>query len=367
MKKKQSKTTSETKPTAKKVGAKPRKKTEGGGGRNSFKASPIEMDSVSENFSQCAEVTKEPVAPRHKNVQTAKRVQIPSDKTPTNDDQFVKQLGEAALNLLPGKKMMFSNSSEMWDSFLIHAKNEPDAAREDMMKMGQIIRGGVHSLVDWSSTAKHLPEVQTWAQTCLADMISWLEDFGFADLPRSPKKYGAAFQKRWKTLHPDGRGRSRFAVTKLFADELRCVSYTMLHDIMESYPAPLEKNAPPSKMALWRFVDGCVKWRFKEGDKFVDEQAVNHMFDVLRRSDVGEEIVWREHLWPLMQETWPKWIREPGREEFVGFGKLIIGLSLTTAKRKNEKLALEPSQWKAAVRGLIKRKVLFERLFHGDG
>ncbi len=139
MKKKQSKTTSETKPTAKKVGAKPRNKTDGGGGRNSCKASPIEMDSVSENFSQCAEVTKEPVAPRHKNVQTAKRVQIPSDKTPTNNDQFVKQLGEAALHLLPGTKMKFTNSSEWWDSFLILAKNEPHAARKDMDLMGAII------------------------------------------------------------------------------------------------------------------------------------------------------------------------------------------------------------------------------------
>jgi hypothetical protein len=239
-----------------------------------------------------------------------------------------------------------------------------------MERMSTIMRGGVQSLVDWASTAKHVPEVQAWAQRTLADMISWLEEFGFADLPRSPESYGHAFKERWDSLHSDGRGPSSFAVAKQFAHKLSWKSDAMLHEILNSYPESLPDEASPARKALWNFVDGCVKWRFKEGDKLVELGAVQHVFEFLCRNDACEEMIWKDHLWPLMQEMWPEWIREPGREDFVGYGKAIFGRPLTEAKRRDHgtgKLALEPSKWEAAVRGHIKRMRLFGRLFHGEG
>lgn len=297
-----------------------------------------------------------------------KRVELPPNAvTSCDSERLLREYGEAALNLLPGTKTFCQNSTDAWDSFLMHAHTSPELARTEMERMSTIMRGGVQSLHGWAWTAKHVPEVQAWAQRTLADMISFLEEFGFADLPRSPESYGHAFKKRWDSLHSDGRGPSSFAVAKLFAHELSCKSEAMLQEILKSYPESLPDDASPARKALWNFVDGCVKWRLKEGDKLVEEGAVKHMFDFFRRIDSCEEILWREHLWPLMQETWPEWIREPEREEFVGFGTVIFGLPLTTAKRKNGKLALEPSKWEDAVRGHIKRMGLFGRLFHGEG
>ena len=299
---------------------------------------------------------------------TARRVELPPDvPTPCDTDQIMREFGEAAFNLLSETKTKYQDLPGVWDSFLMHAHTSPELARTEMERMSTIMRGGVHSLVDWASSAKHVPEVQAWAQRTLADMISFLEEFGFSDLPRSPESYGHAFKESWDSLHLDGRGPSSFAVAKQFADELSWKSDSMLQEILKSHPESLHDDASPARKALWNFVDGYVKWRFKEGDTFVDKESVKHTFNHFCRIKECEEIVWRDHLWPLMQEMWPKWIREPGREEFVGFGKVIFGLPLTAAKRKNGKLALEPSQWEAAVRGHIKRKGLFGRLFHGEG
>jgi len=286
----------------------------------------------------------------------------PDVPTPGDADQFMREFGEAALNLLPETKTSYQNLPGWWDPFLMHAHTSPEVARTEMERMSTIMRGGVQSLVEWALTAKHVPEVQAWAQRTLADMISWLEEFGLADLPRSAESYGHAFKERWDSLQPEGRGPSKYAVALQFAHELSWKSEAMLQEILNSYPESLPDDASPARKALWSLVDG-----FLEGDTSVEEGLIKHVLDFFCRDDANEELIWKEHLWPMMQEMWPEWIRQPGREDFVGYGKVIFGgLPLATAKLKNGKLALEPSKWEAAVRGHIKGMRRLARLFHGD-
>jgi hypothetical protein len=330
-------------------------KATGGGGAKTQKSRNSRLDSDAGKNSQTA-ADKSPV-----------RAEVTREEEPGSGDNFLRELGEAALNFLPSHKTKYSNSPHWWDSFLLGVQSDPETAREQMRMMGQIARGSIQSLVEWAATTKHLPEVQTWAQTCLADVISWLQEFGFADLPKSPEKYGEAFQNRWSELHPDRRGTSGYAVVRCYASELICMSDNMLEQVMDAYPNKLPQDADASKKAVWAFVDQFVQWRFRSGVKFLDHEEVRSTFHWFRRKDSTQERYFRQHLRPLIRETWPKWVREPGRVDFEGYGKIKMGLPLSMAKKgKNGKPALEPSEWEDRIIHEVKDNLRFESLFHGE-
>ena len=300
-----------------------------------------------------------------------RRTQKPQIDSPTEKNSAIEEepsitLEAAALYLLDGTKTFYQDSPHAWDHLLRLDRIDPKEAATMMHLMGTIMRKGLPSVIDWARQNASLP-VSKWAQTLLADLCMSLQEYGYLKLPLSPVRYGAAFAARWSDHHPVGRRGTKYAAIKLFAIDLLSYSDKLLGEIWDTW-----KQGPDDEPAHKRYLRLLVEESTQERAHDVPGKLLTHWSDAeytwhfFRSHPVTREIAWEKILWPLAEETWPKFARE--NEHFTGVGKWKMGQPLSDMKRVvDEKTDFGLERHNAKLKGLVFDRLDFDLRYHGAG